>query len=82
MPIQWSTLSPREFENVCAALLEQHGFTNVSWHGASGGDRGRDLTAERVMTHLGSLTENTKWIVQCRRYNLSLRPSPTSTPGW
>jgi hypothetical protein len=66
--IDWSKLTPSQFETFCAAILEENGFTNILWHGAFGGDRGRDLTASKEIDHLPSLTEYANWVVQCRRY--------------
>jgi len=68
MKINWSTFSPSDFESLCAVILEENGFCNIQWHGLSGGDRGRDLIATKQLSHIKSLSEESKWIVQCRRY--------------
>jgi restriction endonuclease Mrr len=66
--IDWSLLSPEEFERLCADLLELNGFENVDWYGKGGGDKGRDLTAIRYESPLPSVRKAVKWIVQCKRY--------------
>lgn len=76
MRTDWKSLSPEAFESLCARLLELNGFVNVVWHGAVGGDRGRDLTAERQLQLLNGVNQVTRWVVQCKRY--TVRP-PTKT---
>ncbi|MBG6078324.1 restriction endonuclease [Rubrivivax gelatinosus] len=81
MRVNWSNFTPSNFENFCAAILEESGFKNIVWHGAGGGDRGRDLTASKQVAHLSSLIENARWIVQCRRY-LAKPPTKSEIHDW
>jgi hypothetical protein len=66
--IDWSSISPEEFERLCAELLEFNGFENIEWYGRGGGDKGRDLLAERFETPLPGVRRARTWIVQCKRY--------------
>jgi Restriction endonuclease len=81
MKINWNSFSPAEFESLCAAILEENGFQNIQWHGLSGSDRGRDLTATKQLSHIPSLSEESKWIVQCRRYTAK-PPTKSEIRDW
>lgn len=58
-------LSPSEFEQRVALLLEDLGWKQVTVRGGSG-DRGVDITAER---------DGLRFIIQCKRYNKPVGPS-------
>jgi restriction system protein len=58
-------LSPSEFEQRVALLLEDLGWKNVVVRGGSG-DRGVDITAER---------DGLRYLVQCKRYSKSVGPN-------
>jgi|YNPMSStandDraft_1061717.scaffolds.fasta_scaffold50800_1 restriction system protein len=58
-------LSPSEFEQRVALLLEDLGWKNVVIRGGSG-DRGVDITAER---------DGLRYLVQCKRYSKSVGPN-------
>jgi len=77
----WKSISPEEFESFCGRLLELNGFTNVVWHGARGGDRGRDLTAKRQVPLLDGVSQSTQWVVQCKRY-ITGAPSKAELNAW
>lgn len=66
--IEWSKVTPEEFEKLCAEILELNGFSNIEWYGKSGNDKGRDITATRVEDLLPGIRRERKWIVQCKRY--------------
>jgi len=68
MKIEWSKLTPKEFEELCYVVLEASGFTDIQWYGKSGGDKGRDLTARKEESLFPSIKTNAKWVVQCKRY--------------
>ena len=51
-------LSPRDFERLCLALLPRQAFDNPRHYGAAGGERGRDIVAQRA---------GQRWYVQCKR---------------
>jgi hypothetical protein len=65
--VEWSQISPDEFEKLCAELLELSGFGNIEWFGKGGGDKGRDLIASRIEERLPGIRRETKWLVQCKR---------------
>lgn len=81
MKIDWSIFSPTDFESFCGVILEENDFKNIVWHGASGGDRGRDLTATKHVAHLSSLSEDASWVVQCRRY-VAKPPTKSEIHDW
>ena len=58
MTLPLAELSPREFEELCNALLSAEGF-QTRHLGAAGGDRGWDIRAEDADGKL--------WCVQCKR---------------
>ncbi len=58
-------LSPSEFEQRVALLLEDLGWRQVTVRGGSG-DRGVDITAER---------DGLRFIIQCKRYTKPVGPS-------
>lgn len=66
--IDWTSLSPKEFEQFCEELLRLNEFQNLEWHGKGGSDRGRDLVATKNNIPLPGISKTQKWIVQCRRY--------------
>lgn len=66
--IKWENITPTEFEELCYLLLEHNGFTNLKWYGKSGGDRGRDIMAQRVTELIGNTTELQTWLCQSKRY--------------
>ncbi|MCX5827627.1 MAG: restriction endonuclease [Deltaproteobacteria bacterium] len=68
MQINWKELNPRDFEKFCYHVLELNDFSNIQWHGKSGGDRGRDLTATKIESPLPSIEKYSSWVIQCKRY--------------
>lgn len=68
MAIDWSKISPVEFEKLCYRLLEEEGFFNLEWYGAAGQDRGRDIIGFRDETPLPGQRVQKKWLVQCKRF--------------
>jgi Restriction endonuclease len=68
MKINWSQITPTQFEELCSVILEAMKFTDIKWYGKSGGDKGRDITAKREESLLPSTKRMAKWVVQCKRY--------------
>jgi hypothetical protein len=68
MKVTWSQITPTKFEELCYLILEANEFTDIKWYGKSGGDRGRDLTANKEESLLPSIKTIAKWVVQCKRY--------------
>lgn len=66
--IRWENITPTEFEELCYILLEENGFTNLEWYGKSGGDRGRDIIAQKEVRLIGNTTELQTWLCQSKRY--------------
>ena len=56
--LSFNKLSPRDFERLCLWLARREGYEQAEHLGASGGDKGRDLTAWR---------EGRLWAFQCKR---------------
>jgi hypothetical protein len=65
----WSQISPAQFEELCAQLLELNGFANIQWYGEGGGDKGRDLLATKTEEPLVGVRSERRWLVQCKRYS-------------
>lgn len=65
---KWADITPDAFEKLCAELLEHTGFTNIEWFGSGGGDKGRDLVANRIYEPLSGTRRMQRWVVQCKRY--------------
>ena len=68
MGIDWTSLTPSEFEELCYSLVEANGFKELRWYGKGGGDKGRDIIAKKEVAY----TERTRilesWIIQSKRY--------------
>lgn len=68
MAIDFSEVTPSNFEKFCKYMIEENGFTNVKWHGRGGGDRGRDIVADSYEELPLNLSYTRKWIFQCKKY--------------
>lgn len=66
--INWENITPEEFEELCYLLLEENEFYNLEWYGKSGGDKGRDILAEKNFIPFKNKNINQKWLCQCKRY--------------
>lgn len=66
--IDWSKITPEEFEELCAELLEMNSFSNIEWYGKGGGDKGRDILASRFDEPVPGTQYLEKWLIQCKRY--------------
>ncbi|MFZ3382901.1 MAG: restriction endonuclease [Candidatus Methanoperedens sp.] len=70
--IDWSLLSPNEFEELCTALLYKDNFYNIKKMGdANDSDRGRDITANKKMRIMSKIENEEEWIIQCKRHLVS-----------
>lgn len=56
--LPYEQLSPRDFERLCLGLVTREGYDNAEHLGASGGEQGRDIQAERAGERV---------IFQCKR---------------
>lgn len=68
MKINWKSLTPSQFEKLCNVVLGETGFTNLKWYGESGGDKGRDILADRKDCPVPGITRTERWMIQCKRY--------------
>jgi HJR/Mrr/RecB family endonuclease len=71
MPHHLGLLTPKEFEELMAVLLEAEGFTDVMVTGQSG-DGGIDITA-----HCDRPFIQGRYVVQCKRYDARKRVPPS-----
>jgi hypothetical protein len=63
--LNWSKLTPFEFETLSYDLIYKEGFVNVKFFAGSG-DRGRDIEAEYLVGFPEGV-ENIKYLIQCKR---------------
>jgi hypothetical protein len=75
MEIDWTKITPSQFEELCWHILFENGFQNLKWIGGSG-DRGRDILATKTEHPLSGIEIQSKWIIQCKKYSHS--PSPAN----
>jgi len=72
--IDFGTLSPTRFEELCYDLLEELGFQNLRWR-QGGGDSGRDIQGtKRVVTALVNPFDEL-WFFECKRYHSGVAPA-------
>jgi hypothetical protein len=64
--LNWSEISPSEFEKLCFRLVSMEGFQNVKLYGGSG-DRARDIVGE-YFVNTGASVEVYKFMIQCKRF--------------
>lgn len=66
----WTSLSPEEFERVLFnILLALDGYQNVEWvMNTNAADRGRDISAERVIPDAGGETRTERVLVQAKHW--------------
>ena len=57
----WDQVTPEQFEKLCHKLMELNKFTDIEWHGNSGGDRGRDIVAYKQEEVLPHTSKRAKW---------------------
>ena len=65
--IDFTNISPREFENLCYDLLIKYNYHNLVWR-EGGADNGRDIEAYFSFNNQIQDTE-TKWFFECKHYN-------------
>ncbi len=70
--IDWSLLSPNEFEELCTALLYNDNFYNIQKMGdVNDRDRGRNIIAYKKMRIMSKIENEEKWVIQCKRHLVS-----------
>lgn len=72
MKIEWSSLSPEEFEHFCVELVDLLDLRNINWR-KSGADGGADITAEYVLK-FPEINKQRKefWVIQCKKHKRSI----------
>jgi hypothetical protein len=60
----WDSLSPAQFEELCADILSNLGLKNIQLIGGTG-DGGRDIVCTQPV-ELGPISVEYKWLVQCK----------------
>jgi len=63
--VDWSAVTPREFEEVCMHLLRCLGFFDLQLYGQQ--DRDRDIVGKKI-EKIGLMRKTRTWIIQCKRY--------------
>lgn len=73
--MDWSQVTPDDFEQLVYQLLECLGFSNRQWFRGPG-DRGRDLQATTLDSGpLPGRERLKRWVIECKRYTRALTPS-------
>lgn len=68
MGIDWKSVTPSDFEELCYLLVGYNGFTSLQWYGKGGGDKGRDIIAKKDVEYTKRDRVSENWIIQCKRY--------------
>lgn len=79
-PLDFSHLSPTQFEAFCFELLHCLDFKNIDWRkGAAGNaspaDQGRDIQCEAYHTAPDGTLERELWFVECKHYAKAVPPA-------
>jgi len=80
--LNWKNLNPADFERLIFNLIDRsNGYENPQWLSKTNApDRGRDLSADRVIVDSLSGTSRERVIVQCKHHlKSSIAPSDVST---
>jgi hypothetical protein len=64
--IDYSKITPHEFENLCYDLLVKYNYRNLIWR-EGGADNGRDIEATMSFSTM-ILEKETKWFFECKHY--------------
>ena len=72
--MNFSSLSPDDFEFLTEDILKLKGFTIIS-RPALGPDQGRDMIVERLVTDDMRITTREKYLVQCKHFIVSTKKS-------
>lgn len=72
--INFSKLSPNQFEEMCFDLLLKSGFRQLAWR-QGGADSGRDIEGFRVVTTGVTEEFEERWFFECKRYEGGVPPN-------
>jgi hypothetical protein len=72
MKIDFSKVSPEDFEFLCEDILRSKDFS-ISDRPARGPDQGRDILAVRDVTDDMGITNREVWLVECKQLAISGR---------
>jgi hypothetical protein len=71
--IDFSQISPKEFENLCYEMVVSYGYQNVIWR-QGGGDNGRDIEARLPFNTAFSQGIISRWFFECKHYANGVPP--------
>ncbi|WP_271982963.1 restriction endonuclease [Pseudoclavibacter terrae] len=77
--LDFSGLSPTDFEEFCFDLVSDSGFSNVDWRkgtplAASPSDRGRDIVASKTLRDIDGHEYQERWFIDCKHYARGVPP--------
>ena len=70
MQVDFTAITPEDFEYLCADLLRYAGFT-IESRPARGPDQGKDLIATRTVTDDMEISETQRYLVECKQMAIS-----------
>ena len=80
--IDFSIVTPTEFENLCFDIVRLSGFLNVTWR-QGGADNGRDIDAKLPFTSIFTPDHYTNWHFECKHYSGGVPPEElTAKVAW
>lgn len=80
--IDFSKLTPKDFENLCYELVVGDGFQNVKWN-QGGADGGRDIEGTLPFSSPYTNLASTNWFFECKLYTDGVPPQElTSKIAW
>lgn len=77
--LDFSGLTPTDFEEFCFDLVSESGFSNVDWRkgtplASSPADRGRDIVARRDLKDVDGHDYDETWFIDCKHYERGVPP--------
>ncbi|WP_448262954.1 restriction endonuclease [Microbacterium aurum] len=77
--LDFTGLSPTDFEEFSFDLVAESGFTNVDWRkgtplASSPADRGRDIVAHRGLVDVDGHAYDQTWFIDCKHYERGVPP--------
>jgi len=78
--MNFTEISPTQFEELCYDLLHELGFSDLSWRkgtalNASPSDQGRDIEANYIKKEVDGFLNVEKWFVECKHYKEGVPPT-------
>ncbi len=69
--MDFSALTPSQFENMTFDLLQAAGLKNLVWR-TPGPDGGRDIEGNFISVDFSKYHQHQKWYIECKRYSASI----------